>query len=62
MKYLYKYTTLVLDSRRLDSYSQLWINSDGVFRVSISVPIFYYHDNEWINAMGDGRQEETFRR
>lgn len=61
VKYLYKYKILILDIREEHSYSQFWISANGAFRMSVGLPIEFYHENAWINVMGDGKNEETIR-
>ena len=61
IKYLFHYKILILESKQKNSFSQLWISANGVFRLEVGIPIADYEKRAWIENMGDGREEETRR-
>ncbi len=61
IKYLFHYKILILESKQKNCFSQLWISTNGVFRLETNVPIANYKKRAWIKIMGNGHKEETHR-
>lgn len=61
VKYLFRYKILILESRQKDYFSQIWVSSEGIFRMRVGVPISDYESYAWTISMGDGKEEEIYQ-